>query len=87
MAQRLFASILLLFSVLFLPIWISALLAILLIFYFDIYWEAVVIFLLSDLLYGAPETLFFDFPFFTFVFSVVFLVLLEFVKKKLKFYR
>ena len=86
MVKRILASVFLLVSVLFLPLWFSALLALILMFYFDIFWEAVALFLLSDLLYGVPQSGFYNFAFVSFVSAGLGLLLIEFAKKKLKFY-
>ncbi|MEK7572358.1 MAG: hypothetical protein AAB493_00680 [Patescibacteria group bacterium] len=87
MMLRIFASILLLFSILFLPFWVSVILALLGMLYFSLFYEAVVLFLLSDLLYGAPEARLFNIFFFSFILSIIFLLVIEFLKKKLKFYK
>ena len=87
MILRIFASILLLFSILFLPFWVSIILAILGMLYFSLFYEAVALFLLSDLLYGTPEVKLFNIFFFSFILSIILLLVIEFLKKKLKFYK
>jgi hypothetical protein len=86
MALRILASILLLFSILFMPFWVSVILALASMVYFSIFWEATILLLLSDLLYGAKEAKFSNIIFISFIVSILVLVLLEFLKKKLKFY-
>ena len=86
MLIRILASILLLFSILFMPFWISVILAFAGIIYFSFFWEAVILFLLSDLLYGVAEAKFFGMVFVSFIFSAIVLMIIETMKKKLKFY-
>lgn len=83
---RVISFIILLFSVLFMPFYISAILAIFGMFYFKIFWETVVIFFLSDLLYGAKEAKFSNTLFVSLIVSILILILIEFLKRKLKFY-
>jgi hypothetical protein len=68
------------------PLWMSAVLAFAGILYFNIYWEATLLFLLSDLFYGTNETKNSPMIFLSFFISVVILVILEMLKKKLRFY-
>lgn len=86
MLLRILASVLLLLSILFMPFWLSTLLALLGMIYFNIFWEAVVLFLLSDLLYGVKETKFFGAVFVSFIVFGTILIVIEIVKKKMKFY-
>lgn len=83
---RIVAFIILLFSVLFLPFYVSAILAFLGMFYFSIFWEAIVVLFLSDLLYGAKEAKFSNTLFISLIVSILILVLVEFLKRKMKFY-
>ena len=86
MLIRILASVLLLFSILFMPFWVSVILALVGMFYFVIFGEAIILLLLSDLLYGVKENKFFGA---IFVSSVIFgtvLIVIEIVKKKMKFY-
>jgi hypothetical protein len=87
MLFRILASVVLLFSILFLPFWVSVILALGAMVYFTVYWEAAVLFLLSDGLYGVPETKFFGFVFVAFFLALASLAAAEIIKKKLKFYR
>jgi hypothetical protein len=87
MIPRICFSVLLLFSILFLPFWVSIILAISGIIYFYIFLEAVFIFFISDLLYGAMEAKLLNTFFFSFSVVLIFLILMEILKKKLKFYK
>ena len=87
MVQRILASVILLLSIIYLPLWVSAVLAVGGMFYFNLFWEAVFLFFLSDLLYGVEKSWFFNFTFVSSVLAALCLIILEFVKKKLKFYR
>ena len=86
MALRILTSILLLFSVLFLPFWISAIIALAGMAYFRKYWEAVALMFLSDVLYGASVAKFFGMVFVAFFVSLVALIIIESLKTKIKFY-
>jgi len=54
--------------------------------YFDIFWEATTLLLLSDLLYGTREGKNPPVIFVSFLISIIVLLLVEFVKTKLNFY-
>lgn len=86
MLLRILASFILLFSVLFLPLWVSILVGFFAMIYFSLFWEAVAIFLLSDLLYGTKETKSIHAIFISFTVTLLFLVIIEIIKKKIKFY-
>lgn len=83
---RILTSIFLLFSILFMPFWMSVILALAAMIYFSIFWEVIPIFFLSDLLYGVKETKFSGAIFISFMMVIVILIIIEIVKKKLKFY-
>ena len=85
MAQRISASFILLLSVLFMPWWISVILALVGIIYFHYFWEAVALAIVSDLLFGVPETKFYNMVFISFLFTIIALLLIEFIKKKTRF--
>ena len=87
MVLRILASIILLLSVLFMPFWLSAVLALAGIIYFPIYIEAAVLMLLSDVLFGAREAAFSGVVYVSFLTSVACLVIVELIKKKVKFYK
>ena len=86
MPLRISFSVILLISLLFMPFWLSFILMILGILYFSYFFEAFFLFLLSDLLYGVPEPRFFNIVFVSSLLSLIFLITLELLKKKLKFY-
>jgi hypothetical protein len=87
MLQRILASLVLLLSILFWPFWVSLILALAGIIYFNIFWEAMALFLLADLLFGAREVKWNGFIFTSFVLVSIVLIIAEITKKKLKFYR
>lgn len=87
MAFRIFFSILVLFSLLFLPFWISIALTILGITYFDFYFEGVILIFLLDLLYGVKEVRFFNLTLLATIIILIFFLLKEIFKKKFKFYK
>jgi hypothetical protein len=68
------------------PFYISAILAILGMFYFRIFWEAIIILSISDFLYGAKEVKFSNTLFISLLVSTLILILIEFLKRKMKFY-
>jgi hypothetical protein len=84
MLFRILASAILLFSILFLPFYISIILAIAFMIYFSFFWEAVVLFLISDLLYGARESRFLHITVISFFIAIFLILICEFLKKKLK---
>ena len=86
MAFRILTSCLILISVLFFPFWISILLAILAIVYFNFYWEAIVLFFISDLMFGIKEVRFINVSLVSTIIVMIILVLTDLIKKKLKFY-
>lgn len=86
MALRILASVILLFSVLFMPFWMSVVLALTGMVYFPVFWEAALLFLLSDLLYGVKIVKFSGMIFISFLVSIIVLIVIELLKKKLKFY-
>jgi hypothetical protein len=87
MFKRICFSCLLLVSVLFLPFWLSVILALFGMFYFSNYWEAVVLFFASDLLFEVKEARFFNLTLVSSFASLLVLLLVGYLKKKLKFYR
>ena len=84
MLTRILASLILLLSILFLPFYISVILALGGIIYFAFFWEAFVLFLISDLLYGANEARFFHIKFVSALIVIFLIILAEFLRKKLK---
>ena len=86
MAFRISAALILLLSLLFFPFWISVLLGLAEIFYFRKFYEAVALFLLSDLLYGVKENRFWGITLVSFIVSLVCILGIELLKRRLKFY-
>ncbi|MDD5721337.1 MAG: hypothetical protein PHT16_02740 [Candidatus Pacebacteria bacterium] len=86
MLLRVLAFFLLLLSILFMPWWVSAILALGGMIYFNKFFEAAVLFLLSDLLFGAKEAKFNNMIFVSFIMTVIIFIIVEIMKKKLKFY-
>jgi len=84
--MRVIFSILLLFSILFMPFYVSVFLALLGMAYFSFFLEAIFLFLLSDLFYGIREVRFLDSVFVSFLIMTGIFILIEILKKKLKFY-
>jgi len=87
MEFRILAVVLLAASVLFMPFWVSIILALISIAYFPIFIEAVILLSLSDFLYGVQEARFFNYVSISLIISIVFLVGAEIIKKKLRFYK
>jgi len=86
MALRILANIILLISVLFWPFWLSLLLGLGAMIYFPIFGEAVLLFFISDLLYGTQEMKFFGITYISLIVSTLVLLIIEYFKKKLRFY-
>lgn len=84
---RILAFIALLISVLFLPIYVSALLGLFFMIYFSKFWEGTMVFLLSDLLHQVKDNKTFPIIFLSFIISLLVLITLEFLKKKFNFYQ
>ncbi|MDE2399794.1 MAG: hypothetical protein KGL67_02175 [Patescibacteria group bacterium] len=82
---RILAVIILFLSVLSMPFWLTFILALAGMLYFSYFVEAVALFLLSDLIYGVPEAKFFNMVFISFIIAIVMLLIIESVKKKLRF--
>jgi hypothetical protein len=69
------------------PWWVSVILTLGGMIYFNVFWEAVVLFLLADLLFGVREAKFHNMLFISFIVATIILIIIEFIKKKLKFYK
>lgn len=67
------------------PFWVSVILALAGMIYFNVFFEAIILFILSDLLYGTKES---SFPvvFTSFIVTSIVLIMIEIMKKKVKFY-
>lgn len=83
---RILAFFILLLSILFMPFWISAILAFLGMIYFSFFLEAIFLLFISDLLLGTGEIRFFHAVIISMIGAILALVIIEFLKKKLKFY-
>ena len=86
MIKRLIFSFCVLFSVLFLPFYVSVVLVIFGMFYFSFFVEGIVFLLISDFLYGSPQERFSSGLYVSFLSASIGLILIEFIKDKLKFY-
>ena len=69
------------------PFWFSVTLLILLATKFKYFYEASILFLLSDLLFGVKEGLFGDFLFNSFLISLILIFATEFIKRKLRYHK
>ena len=81
---RILFSILLLLSVLFMPFWLTAILALFGMAYWNVYAEGVALLLLSDLIFGAEVERFQYFTFVSTSLSLACLIFIEFLKKKMR---
>lgn len=86
MVFRILAFFILLWSIFFMPFWLSVILAVAGMIYFSFFWEAVFLFFLSDLLYGIKEVKFLNLYFISFIISFFILIVIEFIKKKTRIY-
>jgi len=86
MLKRIIFSGILLVSILFFPFWISVILGFLGIIFFRRYWEVVILFAVSDLIFGSFGSRFIELPISSTISSLIILILIELFKKKLKFY-
>jgi hypothetical protein len=87
MILRIVFTFALLLSILFCPFWVSIILALTAIIYFRFFWEAIGLFFISDLLFGMKESRFLNITLISTIFVTVMLLLIEFIKRKLKFYQ
>jgi hypothetical protein len=86
MALRISSIILILLSVLFMPFWLTLILTVFAMFYFDFFIEGVVLFFISDLLYGIEGEKLFGMMFLSTILALILLGVLQILKKRLKFY-
>ncbi|MFA6258704.1 MAG: hypothetical protein WCX79_03315 [Candidatus Paceibacterota bacterium] len=84
MLIRILFSVLLLISILFSPFYVSVIIGILGIIYFKFYFEAIILFFLSDMIFGTAREGLFSIVFISSVLSLVFLILTEIVKTKIR---
>ena len=85
--MRIGASFLILLSILFLPFICTVIFAFLAILYFRSYYEVIGLFLISDFLYGAGETRYWNIYFLGALSATIVLFAFELLKTKLKFYQ
>ncbi|MDQ5922450.1 MAG: hypothetical protein QG644_158 [Patescibacteria group bacterium] len=83
MKLRVIFSLTLFLSSLFAPFWVSALLALFGIVYFKLYWEGVLILLISDFFFGASEARYSYITYVSFSASLLVLIVAEFVKNRM----
>ena len=81
---RIFAFFILLFSVLFLPFWVSVIIGLAGMIYFSFFWESIFLFFISDLLYGIKEARFLNIFFISLIISFLTLIIIELLKKKMR---
>lgn len=81
MTQRIILSIASLLSILFLPYFISAILVVLGMFYFKLYFEGLFILLISDFIYAAPEARYHGEMYVALLFGILLLITIEIFKK------
>ncbi|MEK7556075.1 MAG: hypothetical protein AAB523_02175 [Patescibacteria group bacterium] len=86
MIKRAIADVCILLSVLYAPWWVTAFIGILFVFYFSNYYELIAAGVLVDVLYGNNSTPLFHIPFIFSIDSVVFYVLVQFLKTKMRMY-
>lgn len=84
MRLRIIFFILLLFSVIWMPLWFSIILALIGIVRFSFFWEATFLFFLSDLLLGINKSEFHGVFIVSTVLSFLVIIIAEFLKKKVK---
>lgn len=83
MWKRILFVISLLLSALFLPFYFTYLLAFFGIIYFKLFWEGLIIFFISDLLYGARAEFFNQIAFVSTIIYLVVFISVELLKKRL----
>ena len=87
MWQRIIADLFLLISILILPFWVSIISVIIFALYFNRYYELLIAALFIDILYGVEQSRFLYSVSVTFTTGILLLVIIEFLKTKLKFYQ
>ncbi|MCF7833939.1 MAG: hypothetical protein K9L98_03540 [Candidatus Pacebacteria bacterium] len=85
MGIRILAVVILGVSIIFLPFWVSAVLAFGMMFYFRYFIEAVFLFLISDLIFGVSEEKYGTFTFLSMFLTAIMLLIIEYTKKKTRF--
>lgn len=82
--KRILASIIILISILFMPFWLSIIFAVLGLIFFSFFIEGILLMFLSDLLYGSASVRFDNSVFIYLIGFSILLVLIEFLKIKMK---
>lgn len=83
MIKRIIFTVTLLLSTLFLPFYFTYLLAFWGIIYFKFFWEGLIIFFISDLLYGAKIQFFTQTTFISTTIYLIIFIVTELAKKRL----
>lgn len=84
MMIRILFSVLLLISILFFPFYIPIIIGILGIIYFKFYFEAIILFFLSDMIFGTAREGLFNIVFISSLLSLVFMISTEIVKTRIR---
>jgi len=87
MVKRILFSLFLLLSILFAPFWLSAILALFGMFYFNFFIESIILLFIEDLMYGAKETRFFNIVIVSSAVAIFVFILIQLFKKETKFYK
>jgi hypothetical protein len=85
MVLRILLSLFLLISILFFPFWVSLIIGIFGIIYFKFFWEAIILFFISDLIFGVKENRFLGITIFSTLLIAIIITIAEFTKKKIRF--
>ena len=86
MLPRVLYTLAILFFLLFMPFLASVILLLAAMAYFRLYIEGIALFFVADLIYGAESEEFFGIVFASTILSAIFLLVIEILKKRLKFY-
>ncbi len=73
------------FSIFFMPIWVSVILVITGMIYFNFFLEGIILFFISDLYFGVEISKLYNIIYASTLISVVIFIIIEFLKKRLKF--
>jgi len=84
---RILCGVLFFFSILFLPLWASAVFGTACLFLFRLYYEYIALFFLADLLYAVPEARYHHFVFVMTAGAIIIFFIAERLKKRMAVYR
>lgn len=87
MPTRIIFSIALFSMMFFLPFYFLIIFAIIGLFLFKRYYEALIILLFADLLFGTKQSYFLDVVYMYSILGIVLFFIIEFLKKKLRYYK